>query len=83
MLGGGGGGGGGELESVLFGGCNREVALLYLGNHKQIILETEHPDVREYRYYEKKSRGLDYQGMLEDLKVRRNQTSLLHWSLGV
>ena len=47
------------------------VPLPFLGNHKQIILETDHPDVREYRYYEKKSRGLDYQGMLEDLKVQR------------
>lgn len=42
---------------------------IFLGNHKDILSETEHIDVRQYRYYDKKTRGLDYQGMLEDLKV--------------
>lgn len=41
-----------------------------LGNHKAILEETGHTDVRQYRYYDKKTKGLDYQGMLEDLKVR-------------
>lgn len=38
------------------------------GNHRDILAETGH-EVRYYRYYNQKSKGLDYQGMIEDLKV--------------
>ena len=39
------------------------------GNHKDILAEADYTDVRQYRYYDKKTRGLDYEGLLEDLKV--------------
>lgn len=42
----------------------------YKGNHRGILKDTGFTDVREYRYYEKETRGLDLQGMLEDLRVR-------------
>ena len=40
-----------------------------VGNHQGILRETGYTDVREYRYYKKETRGLDYEGMLEDIKV--------------
>lgn len=39
------------------------------GNHKDIVAEAGYTDVKQYRYYDKKTRGLDYKGLLEDLKV--------------
>jgi aspartate/tyrosine/aromatic aminotransferase len=45
------------------------ICIINLGNHRAIILETDHPDIREYRYYDRRTRWLDYQGMLEDLRV--------------
>ena len=41
-----------------------------LGNHLGILKDVGFTDVREYRYYKKETRGLDLQGMLEDLRVR-------------
>ena len=40
------------------------------GNHWGILEAVGYKDVRQYRYYKKETRGLDSQGMLEDLKVR-------------
>ena len=44
--------------------------IICVGNHKAILSATQFTDVREYRYYNKKTRGLDYMGMLGDLEVR-------------
>ena len=39
------------------------------GNHRDIVTEAGYTDVKQYRYYDKKSRGLDYKGLIQDLKV--------------
>lgn len=39
------------------------------GNHKKIAKDVGYSDRREYRYYNKETRGLDLHGMLEDLQV--------------
>lgn len=41
----------------------------YPGNHRGILTEAGFSDIREYRYYKKKTRGLDFEGMIEDLRV--------------
>ena len=40
------------------------------GNHKAILTDAGYKDIREYRYFKKETRGLDYEGMIDDLKVR-------------
>ena len=42
----------------------------HLGNHKAILTDAGYKDIREYRYFKKETRGLDYEGMIEDLKVQ-------------
>ena len=43
--------------------------ICHAGNHRAIITETGYKDLREYRYFKKDTRGLDYEGMVEDLRV--------------
>ncbi len=38
-------------------------------NHWGIFPEVGFTDMRQYRYYKKETRGLDFEGMIEDLKV--------------
>lgn len=38
-------------------------------NHWGIFPEAGFTDIREYRYYKRETRGLDFEGMIEDLKV--------------
>ena len=39
------------------------------GNHLAIMTNAG-LDVRRYRYFEPNTKGLDYEGMIEDLKVK-------------
>lgn len=39
------------------------------GNHTPIFRDSG-LEVKQYRYYDKKTVGLDFDGMIEDLKVR-------------
>jgi len=39
------------------------------GNHGMIFKNSGFEEVRKYRYWHKESRGLDIDGMLEDLKA--------------
>jgi aspartate/tyrosine/aromatic aminotransferase len=39
------------------------------GNHIKVAGDAGFSDRREYRYYNKETRGLDLNGMLEDLQV--------------
>ena len=41
----------------------------HTGNHWGILEAVGYKDIRQYRYYKKETRGLDSQGMIEDLKV--------------
>ena len=41
-----------------------------VGNHRAILTDAGYKDIREYRYFKKETRGLDYEGMIDDLKVR-------------
>lgn len=38
------------------------------GNHKGIASAVGYTDVREYRYYKQETRGLDFEGMIQDIK---------------
>ena len=40
-----------------------------LGNHRGILGAVGFTDIREYRYWNTEDRNLDFDGMLEDLKV--------------
>lgn len=42
---------------------------LLLGNHRGILEAAGFTDIREYRYWNSKDRNLDFDGMLQDLKV--------------
>jgi len=39
------------------------------GNHSSILETVGYTDVRKYRYYLKETRGLDFEGMVEDIMV--------------
>ena len=39
-------------------------------NHWGIFPEAGFQDIREYRYYKQATRGLDFEGMIQDLKVQ-------------
>ena len=41
----------------------------FQGNHRAILDAVGFTDIREYRYWNADSRNLDFDGMLEDLKV--------------
>ena len=41
-----------------------------IGNHRAILTDAAYTDIREYRYFKKETRGLDYEGMMKDLKVK-------------
>ena len=41
------------------------------GNHRAILTDAGCTDIREYRYFKNETRGLDYEGMMDDLKVNR------------
>ena len=43
----------------------------HTANHRGILTEAGFTDIREYRYYKQETRGLDYEGMIEDLRVSR------------
>ena len=45
------------------------VNFISLGNHKKIIQHSGFTDIREYRYFNPQTNGLDLAGMLEDLQV--------------
>lgn len=38
------------------------------GNHRAILTDAGYTDIREYQYFKKETRGLDYEGMMKDLK---------------
>jgi len=49
------------------------------GNHKKIIQHSGFTDIREYRYFNPQTNGLDLAGMLEDLQAApENSVVLLH-----
>ncbi|XP_044751148.1 aspartate aminotransferase, cytoplasmic [Coccinella septempunctata] len=49
------------------------------GNHKLIFKNSGFTEAREYRYWSESSRGLDIEGMLEDLdKAPENSVIILH-----
>jgi aspartate/tyrosine/aromatic aminotransferase len=50
--------------------CITQLYLLHLGNHRAILTDAGYTDIREYRYFKKETRGLDYEGMMKDLKVK-------------
>ena len=58
---------------VLRGGC----AVPPPGNHKNIFSDAGVPWA-EYRYFEPKSIGLDFAGMIEDIKVPPLRTDEPH-----
>ena len=39
------------------------------GNHNGIASAVGYRDVREYRYYKKETRDLDFEGMVQDIKA--------------
>lgn len=39
------------------------------GNHNGIASAVGYTDVRQYRYYKKETKGLDFEGMIQDIKV--------------
>ena len=41
-----------------------------VGNHNGIASAVGYTDVREYRYYKKETRALDFDGMMQDIKAR-------------
>ena len=43
--------------------------MYYTGNHKSIFKAAGFSSVKEYRYWKPATRGLDFEGMLEDLRV--------------
>ena len=45
-----------------------------IGNHRAILTDAGYTDIREYRYFKKETRGLDYEGMMKDLKVKTKAT---------
>ena len=50
--------------------CNSIVCLSRnIGNHRAILTDAGYTDIREYRYFKKETRGLDYEGMMKDLQV--------------
>jgi len=42
----------------------------FSGNHLGIFKDAGFTDIREYRYWDASTKGLDIQGLLEDLRVR-------------
>jgi len=42
------------------------------GNHPNIFKDAHMSDVRKYRYYKEQTRGLDFEGFVEDLKAAPN-----------
>ena len=62
-----------QVASLAFNECQSMIILTfysfshYRGNHLAIFKEAG-LDVRRYRYYNPKTNGLDYDGMLEDLE---------------
>ena len=38
------------------------------GNHPKVFAKAGIKDIRKYRYYHEETRGLDFEGMMEDLK---------------
>jgi len=42
---------------------------MLLGNHRGILTAVGLTDIREYSYWSPKGRNLDFDGMLQDLKV--------------
>lgn len=49
------------------------------GNHHKICLAAGYKDVREYRYFNAKTNGIDMEGMLEDLRnAPKGSVILLH-----
>jgi aspartate/tyrosine/aromatic aminotransferase len=44
-------------------------ALAYAGNHKNIFNDAGVP-WKEYRYFDPKTVGLDFEGMVEDIEVK-------------
>ena len=49
------------------------------GNHNMIFKDCHYANVSAYRYYDPKTRGFDFHGMLEDLKAAPdNSVVLLH-----
>lgn len=40
-----------------------------LGNHVKIVRDAGYSDRRKYRYFDKDTKGLDLNGMIEDLQV--------------
>lgn len=51
------------------------IIIIIAGNHKNIFNDARVP-WSEYRYYDPKTVGLDFEGMLEDIKVIVVLTSL-------
>lgn len=45
---------------------------MFVGNHKKMLLATGYKaeNIKDYRYFDKATKGLDFQGMWEDLEVK-------------
>ncbi|XP_048249252.1 aspartate aminotransferase, cytoplasmic-like isoform X1 [Haliotis rufescens] len=49
------------------------------GNHRNIFKHANFSNIKEYRYWDAKTRGLDFEGMLEDLNgAPENSAVILH-----
>ncbi|MCL4129312.1 UNVERIFIED_CONTAM: hypothetical protein GTU68_000571 [Idotea baltica] len=54
-------------------------SLIHWGNHKLIFLNAGFANAKQYRYWDEKTRGLDFDGMVEDLKnAPENSVIILH-----
>ena len=45
---------------------------MFVGNHKKMLLATGYKaeNIKDYRYFDEATKGLDFQGMWEDLEVK-------------
>ena len=43
--------------------------LIFRGNHGMIFKNSGFDEIRKYRYWDKDSRGLNFDGMIEDLRA--------------